>query len=563
MNINKDQAAKTFRDYFLLALKGLPAALKPQVKSQADAEGRIEFGALNRNSKANKRTARQNEDETLNNSVQCVATAPKAFDVAVMNDIWFDEAPKYDESFESILNTNQEAVRISGFQVGKNWITSYTPDKDGISFFEAREIFKKSSLKTAKQEAGGRTDSGLWHWHIPSYYSWFGSDGQGFDKYGKCDELKANAEIDEGRSRVKDNPRKFQALKRQYAKTAKEAWSSAGEGSVFDNNLLSELETEITIQEDENPGYYKEGFLKWENSLWEVGLRKIRQSGKFCPVKFVPLTAKDIENHIQPDVRIYYDVPEQDRNAALKNGKDEYGNLFPPKRHKYAIGGDPTSYAAQGEVLQKSKNGAGAIRVPDGKEESFTGVTLGRRMSIEYYARPELPIVAYEMFLKLIIYTGGIAIIEGNQKFTATKLMEEGLGNYMIVINTENDQYEPWRPWMGMSENPIKTYKFIQITANSSATNVIMEYMVRLYKDYFFAAEGDADVGKTCKSARLLNQMQDLDVKDTKKSDLFMGWGYALIALDIYMNYLMKEESPYGNRSLFRAAMGALGTLPK
>lgn len=560
MNINKDQAAKTFRDYFMLAFNGLPSPLKPQIKSTAAADGRIDFGASNRNSKANRYIAIQDPEAQLNTSVFCVPTAPKAFDVAVMNDVWMDELPKYEESAEAIVTTNKEAVKLGGYINGKMWITSYTPDKDTNSFREAKEIFDDSELRTLKDTNGsGKTKSEFWCWHIPSYASWFGEDGECFNKNGQCDQVKANHEIDNGRMAVKDNPRKLQAIKRQYAKNKKEAWMPAGEGSIFNLDRLGEILAEIEDYErNDQDAIFEEGFLEWENNLWELGLRNVRKSGQFCNVKWRPLSNEERAAGRKGKFRKYFDVPVNDRNAGLKQGKDIYGNLLPPQRHNYVIGGDPTASAAASTLIQKSKNGAGAIRVPDLAMDARFGRIVTNVFAIEYYDRPELPSEGFEDFLKLILYTGGLAYIEGNQEYVNTRMMEEGMGHFMLVYD-KNKTITIWKPYMGMALSTEKEYTFIKTLDNGNGKNVILEWIVRNLVEYFHEpTNGETDYGKTCKSSRVINQMMNIDIKNTRKFDLFMCWGFALICLEVYMGILLSNQSANKNKDLFSAITGAL-----
>lgn len=559
MNINKDQGSKTFRDYFMYAFNGLPSPLKPQVKTVGPMEGRIEFGMSYSNSKAQKLRAVQDPEAELNSNVFCVATAAKAFDVAKMDDTWYDEPPKYKESIEEIFNTNMEAIKMGNYINGRAWFTSYTPDEDSRSFQEARKIFLNSELKTIKDTGTGMTKSQLWCWHIPSYASWIGDDNTCFNKYGKCDEQRANKEIDADRKAAGEDKRKKQALIRQYAKDKREAWSSAGAGSTFDLIHLGNLLADIELDQQNSPDNpYIEGNLVWENPLWEIGKRDVRKKGEFCNVKFEPLTDKDKENKKKAKYRLYRDIHASNKNMALKQGRDEHGNLLPPQTFLYSMGGDPTAYAAGSEVVQASKNAGGILRLPDMLMDTRMGEIVTNTMDIEYYDRPEMPTEAYEDFLKMIIYSGAITIIEANQKHVATTLMEEGLGYYMIVKD-ENGIITTWKPWMGMTEEN-KTYKLIVRTNNQAGKDEVLTKMVMLLINYFYEAKlGEKYYAKTCKSDRLLHNMMDFDPTDTTKSDILMAWGYALIAASVYEQLQLKPKDDSQNPDYFRAMLRAIG----
>lgn len=98
MNIDKDQAAKTFVDYFLYAYNGLISPIKPEYKTLSPVEGRIHLGKSYGGSRKKPKPNSEDEDD-INTTVTCVATKNKAFDVAVMSDITFDEPTKYKEPF--------------------------------------------------------------------------------------------------------------------------------------------------------------------------------------------------------------------------------------------------------------------------------------------------------------------------------------------------------------------------------------------------------------------------------------------------------------------------------
>jgi hypothetical protein len=54
--------------------------------------------------------------------------------------------------------------------------------------------------------------------------------------------------------------------------------------------------------------------------------------------------------------------------------------------------------------------------------------------------------------------------------------------------------------------------------------------------------KGEKDYGKTIKSTRLLNQLMNIDVTNTKIFDLFMSWGWCLLADEVYSNILLNQQ---------------------
>src|SRR5690348_45726 len=539
MNLDQNLAAKTFNDYFMYSYNGLIPALRPAFKNKSEVNGTITFGKAYRNSKKSLIVANDTEDE-LNSSIACVPTKPKAFDVAVMKDIAFDEPTKYLYSFAEIWRTNKEAVKIQTKYNGRAWLFNYTPENDDGSFKEAREIFYDSELRTITPINNGQTNSGLICHHIPAYASWEGA----FDKYGYCDEKKAIKEITNERLKVKSDKRALQAITRQYANTKKEAWNTLGAGSTYDNIRLGDLYTDVETEEKNNPtGLYIEGNLEWVNQLWNLGLRNKRRKGELCPVRFVPLTEQDKEEGKTGKFRMYNAIPVIYQNAALTNGRDDYGILIPPERFMYALGGDPTNYAAGTEIIEGSKNCAYVMNMPDEMMDTKFRRIATKIILMEYYDRPELPDEAFEDFLMLIVYTGALTIVEANAPYVATRLMEEGLGRFMI-IKDENGVMTTWKRWMGLPNEKDKKYQLIRTTSNSTYNKEVLEMMVRLIKNYIQKPnKGEKDYGSMIKSLRLISQLMDFNALDTKTSDMHMAFGYTLMAIEVYTNMLLYEEN--------------------
>lgn len=552
MNIDQDKAAKTFRDHFLYAYNGLPLALKPQWKRKSEVEGVITFAKRTTAAKSVKR----NPDDELNTTVMCVPTVMHAFDVDVFTDIWYDEGPKYKSDFGVIYRSNSAGASVQDYMVGKIWVTSYTPDEDSVSFLAAKSLFYDSELKTIKDNSNGQTISKLICYHIPAYRSW----GTSFDKYGKCNEKEAADKIQLQRDLLKDKPRELLSATRMYANTKREAWSIGGEGSAFDNIRLGGLYIDVEEEERDTPaGLYIPGDFQWVNAYWEVGLKNKRPTGQFCDVKFVPLTGEQLTRGEKGKVRMFRDIPKEHRNLALKYGRDEYNCLNAPPRFLYHTGGDPASQAAASEVIQGSKNAFYTMSRPDDRMDSQFGKIVTGVIHFEYVARPELANEAYEDLVKQIIYTGSLNAIEANVPDMATKLMQEGLGKFMLVKNRDGVPCI-WERWMGLPDEPGKEYSLLRTTGNADHKNMI-EYFMTLAKNYFYKPEeGAKDYGATIKSLRLLDKCMKLTPLDTKLFDEFMGWGYCLYSIDIYGAILMKPDDRLYNDINIQTVLRALAS---
>lgn len=538
MNIDLEKGAKTFRDHFLYAYHGLPMPLKPQIKSLTEREGKVVFGQQFTNSKK-ARLIQSDADSELGTSVMCVPTMMQAFDVDVFADTWYDEFVKPKQDFGEIYRSNEAATNLQDTSIGKRWLTSYTPEESGPSFYAGKQIFYDSELSTMNKPGNrGKTTSRMICAHIPAYESWSSS----FDRYGKCNEKDAMEKIKDGRDRLKGRPREMQAEVRRYANTKKEAWSVGGIGSVFDNKRLGELFSDIEEEERNSVGNnYIEGNLLWENNIWNIQPSR-RRKGEFCRLRFVPLTEDQKEAGEEGKFRKYFDIPKDHENLALKFGRDEWNCLIPPSKFPYVLGGDPTSYAAGSEVLEGSKNAAHLISTPDELADSRMRRIASKILHMEYFNRPESPDEAYEDYLKIILYTGALICIEANQSYVSTRLMEEGLGRFMLVKD-ENGIITLWKRWMGLAGETDKSYKFIRTSANE-VSKEMLEAIVRLTKSYFEKpAEGGKDYGATFRSSRTIEQLMNVDITNTKVFDLFMSLGYALFGVEYYMDLLLAEQS--------------------
>lgn len=553
MNLDRDIAAKTFCDYFLYAYNNLVPALRPMFKNKSEVEGSIKFGNQYTNSKKARMIAYASDNE-LNSSVFCAACKPKAFDVAVMQDIAFDEPTKYKEEFRNIWTTNKDAVKIQSKINGRAWLFNYTEGSDTLSFRQARDLFYDSERKTIKPGQED-TNSGLICAHVPAFASWEGA----FDKYGHCDEKKAMAEIQRERDKVKEDPRQLQATTRQYANTKREAWGSAGAGNVFDPIRFGELMAELELDDLHGEPSYVDGYMEWENNMWNID-RDSRKKGVLGKVRYVELTPQDVSLGKKGKIRRYNDIPHSQKNLGVKAGKDENGCWIPPERFMSIMGADPTKHAAASEVIQGSKNAAYVINLPDEKADARRGSIVTNILQFEYYDRPEQPDEAFEDMLMLLIYTGSLAAIEANEPHVATRMMDEGLGMFMIVRD-ENGVFKVWERSMGLPKETEKKYNLIKRSANA-VQNEMLETIVRLIKRYFRKPKpgsGEKDYGRTFKSERALRQIADFDATDTKLSDLVMALGWTLFGIDVYVDFLLfHNQDEFANQDNMYSVLSEL-----
>lgn len=538
MSIDSQKAAKTFRDHFMYAYYGLPLALKPDYKSLSENEGRITFGRRY-NSKASKRST---TDDELNTTVMCVPTVINAFDVDVFSDIWYDEAPKYKFNFGEIFRSNIGGTKLQDYAVGKQWITSYTPEQSGESFTEAKKIFYDSELSTITEYSDGRTKSGGICCHIPAFKSWATS----FDKYGKCNEVEAKQKIKNILEGLQDRPSEFLKIKRQYANTKRDAWSVGDSSSVFDPIRLTELEIDLEERQRAEQTF-EWGHFEWENPIWELGKKDKRPKGIFGPVKWVPISEEDRRKGKEDKARLYNKPPAQHINQAIMQGRDEYGNLLPPDFFNYCGGIDPADWkdAATADIV--SNIAIDTMAVQNTARNTLAKEVVTKIQYAEYLARPDNPYEWYEDIVKQILYFSQLIIVEANNAAVATKLEEEGLGHYMLFKNQSgvicfykaNHKNLPIE--MGGKLKNIANVKAGSVDVISDIIILIKSYLQRANSDI-----GEIDYGALIRSERFFKQAKEFDPKDTRRFDLVMAKGYALMCHENYIALLEQhKEDPF------------------
>lgn len=513
---------------------GLPPIFQPNLKNRADKEGDLFFGepALrNVKTKAGKlRRHKLMDAKPLNTRIWAAKTKAAGFDSPTMTDIWFDELPKYDtenkQEPETVFNRNQETVKIQDIYNGRIWITSYPPETDSLGFYQGRKIFY-DSLKSTIKEGEKRTRNGLIAHYVSSTLSYTST----FDKYGRCNQKEAHRRNHAERDKVKGDRKAWQGKIRQYSETMRECWASGGSGSVFDNVRLGELKYDLDMDMKANPREYIDGRLEWRNSLWEAGAKNTRPLKTFGEVIFVPLTEEEIERGEEGRLRWYGKLPPGKLNRPLRMGRDTKNNLLPLDFFETCGGTDPTEYAADSEVIQGSKNGSYTMSLPNLLLSQASGRITSNIILSEYFDRPENPQEFYEDVVKEIIFFGKRVIVEANKAWLATKLIQDGLGYYMIVKNKETGLLEPWNPKMD--------YSLFRTGSEE------LETIVRVISIYILKPRDnrEVDYGKLIRTERLLQQLLDFSKERSKFFDLAMCFGICLIAMEVMITAPPEKRS--------------------
>ncbi len=537
MSKTSEAAIETNFLYIYHAFMGLPKAMQPMYSNLPKASGEIFFGAkiFRGNNKKQKALSQMEQDTALNTKINCVPTKIKAFDAPVVFRAYVDEPTKIFAdskiSVRQLFDTTLATIKFQQTITGKTYWACYVSEDNDSGVDESRNIYFDSKLKTRKN-GSKRTKSEMYCHHVSALYSYISL----IDKFGKCDEKEANTQIQEAIDKSKGDPRTFQSMKRQNARTESEAWMAGGQRSLFNPVTLGKRIEDIEDYKRNSAtpvGVY--GYLKWDNPLWELGKKNRRPLGKISNVIFVPLTEDEILAGAQHKLTIYRRLDPSQLNLPLKLGKDDKGNYIAPERFRLVGGVDPVNYAS--DVIEGSKIASYTMNLHDEGLNTKNNRVESKVIVSEFFYRSDNPDENYEDILKEIVFFGRLSVVEGNTTYVATKLIKEGFANYLVFKNQETKTLCLNKPYFVFGEDTV----LVRRTANADSDD-LMAYMMRVCMDYLEIIEGEPNYLEQIWDIILLKQAVIFDPKETKKFDKVMAFAYCLVCYDVYMNHLLEGQ---------------------
>lgn len=496
-------------------LENLPNIMKPTI---ANENLTMLFYGNPVNTKNSNRKTRANGGnlDYLNTRVSALPTKANGFDGGKPFRAWTDELPKYEDPWpEDVVKATAPTCKMQSKITGKWWVSSYTPENDKKNKQQAEKLFYESKLRT-KDPSTNRTTSELYAYFI----SVLDSAEDSFDQYGKTDRKKNqtwhSAEVKK-RSGPEDKD-KLQEFFRANPVNEEDAWrSGGGGGSVFDNIALGLRK--FKIEEDQRVGalLYKECNLKW-----------VDESTK-DRVAIVELNDRDRENGKSGLFRMYeMDKWRKDslNEFVAADRRDHEGRYMPNPLPRFVGSFDPTNYSLGTLVLKGSKNSMWIFSLPDTEMNAYHKKRVSGRHVCEYLYRHNKPSDTLEDLKKLIYLFGCPFAIEGNMAWAITRLIEDGLQNFVLVRDTKTKAIVPYDP--SQHQSMITTQK-------SSKSDSIDEY-VRATQEYF----GDAENLENVDSEIVLKQLMEFDTLDTKLYDHAVGFMYGVQAMQNYSAYLRR-----------------------
>lgn len=521
MNKSQDEANDVNINMIWTSYELLPNIFQPSVKSKNLSK--IKFGNPSMNftgtEKNRAKIARLKSAKPLNTWIFSAPTKVEVkFDGPVMYIIHLDEFPKWKVSPKSIFNKVSETVKLQQTIIGKIFITSYPPEEDSKFMAEAKEIYDGSKLSTAKKNPLGRTSTGLICHFVSALVS---TDGT-FDEYGNSDEQKAFLLNDGERKACKDS-KALQAKKRQYPRNEVECWTAGGSGSTFDNEHLSEASQ--FVEENEQAGNIISVDL---NLRWKDGIR-------FGKVEYDTVTKEETEEGKKGWFNCTEMPDPADTNRCFQ---DEKGLWSPPYDTKHIGGIDPTEYKNKSGVVANPSDTSMTFKsFFDGARDLRMGRPASNVVILNYSDRREDPDDSLEDVILAIFWLSAFVIIEANKQWMVTKLVNMGLGNFLLLLQ---------------ADGTIKPYKLGEKNkAITSSTSVINNYC-RSIDTWMKKPKQPGEVDYCIhgiKRKKMIGQLMNFNPNDPSPYDDVVSLGYCQLAQDSFAAIIeyLKQNAPDEN----------------
>jgi hypothetical protein len=530
MSKDPDTAKLSIFSFMDFAIRNLPWILRPALSVESKTEIKL-------SRPRDKKRQWNKTGKYLGSLFKITKTKEAAFDGPVPFRCWIDEFPKTWKashvSPKKIFDKSVEAVKVNQKIRGKILLTSYMPEEADQGYYEAKKICEQSLLSTIKP-GNKRTESNLII--FPLYADM--SNEQAFDEFGDCDPVLARKIVIQSRSEKTDTVDLI-ANRRQYPLTWGDMFDNTGAGSAFDNKRLVPILNRLKSLSDKGLIDYVPGYLRWSNSAHEIGLRPI---GEFSEVYFEPLTFEQIEKGEKAPFKLF--IPHNSRiiteieNRAFKaNKRDQNGYLIPLDSFPGVFSIDPTDYKLKSDVKIFSHNGSYGGFIPDLRLNELEA-NVSDMPIFEYHYRDENPDVTMEDFIKLCIWTGFYAIIEGNKGWLYTEFKKHKLTNFLLV-KQRNGAITPW-----------------QIYQEHNGGNKIIntdEAMITIYMRAISRfiippkSEDEFDKMDNIKTYELVSQLVEFDATDTRRYDLAVAFGYWRVGIESMVMWLYNKSIQTNN----------------
>lgn len=517
------------------ALQKVPNILMPSRSKQN--EGEVKFGPPN-GSRNPLKKGRKIEEAFLNTWVCTVPTARASFDSFTNYIAMVDEFPKISNSTypEELLVATRPTV-VEGFKrKGTIFWLSYVPEKSDRSFYESRDIYKGSKLKTRKRDSKtgemyGDTESKLICHTLTVQEGMFNCcDQYGMPIPGKIWE-KIKEEIDD----CNGDAQKIEAVKRQYPTNENDPWSETGRGDTpFDNLRLGMKQQDLEEMHSIGDFPFKDFNLDFTKPPVEDRKNKRWIFDTNIKIKFV---TDDEKREGKEHGRFKWFHLEWTPEWFLKKhlNKCVFDNKTqmwkPNPESPFFISIDPTNYRISKNTGRGSLNAIQVFILPNAAVNAEIGKDVtNRRLMVSYLFRRDRPTDTMDDIIMVILLFGCMVQIESNVSTWVSKLIEMGLGHFVMMVNKEG-ALEPWKPF-----DDTQNYFTSQVPQIDSYFDAGADFLGAPMR------EGELDNIEPLDDIDVISQLQRIRKENTKEFDAAVAYLEGQMGIEAYLGWKRSEE---------------------
>jgi len=535
MSITETLCRESNFGFVKYAMQKVPNILMPSRSKQN--EGEVVFGPPN----ASRSPLKKRRDVSfgyLNTWLCTVPTTRTAFDTFTNHLALIDEFPKIKENTypEELFLATMPTVMEGFKRKGTIFALSYVPEITDRSFYEARQLYKDSKLKTRKRDENGNqygeTKSKLICHTLTVQEGMFSC----CDKYGKPIEKKIWDEIRRELDDVKHDPVKLQATKRQYPASEADPWSETSrEDSLFDNLRLGEKAQELEELQSLGAAPYKDFNLEYTVlPVKDLKSERYKFDGNIR-MKFVTDEEK-MNDAPHGKFKWYHKDWTPDwflqRHLNKTTVDTKTGRRMPNPNAPFFISIDPTNYRIRKNTGKGSLNAMQVFLLPSAELDAQQGKSVSnRRLMVSYLHRCDKPSDTLADMIKLILMFGCMVQIESNVSTWATQLIEMGLGNFVLMVNKDG-AIEPW-----------KDYDAGQNYFTSQKSQIDM--YVAAGAEFLGAPmiEGEVDNIQYLDDLDVVQQLMMIKKENTTEYDAAVAYLEGLMGIDVWLGWKRANDN--------------------
>lgn len=463
--------------------KKLPHFFRPRydlMKGEEPSELRF-FATARRGAKAEEED--DSIEEPLESFMDFASSIESAYDGPELHSYISDEAGKTKKpvSIKERQNTVRYCSEIDGVMQGKHWYTTTVePEKGETENYEFQEMTANSN--PLERDGNNRTGTGLYTYFLPAQKGMFLNEH--YKKYGYPHEQNALTFINNTIKSYEDkgDTRGLSSFKRKNPRNFKEAFSSDGEFSLYNPELLNtQLDT-----------------ISWTNKFTEFGDLEWKDGYRVKK----PIVHPNGEIEYEPNQVIWVSNPKGRFEKVVgwmpKEPNKVYwnGSSYCPNNQTIGIGCDPFKYDKTKDK-RRSNCAAFAYQIPD----SLYPDHYDNMFTLRYAFRRDSTREANEDVLKMAFWCGSDVLFERN-------------------VNHWKNDFKDWEcfnflKWMPRELEP-------GIITDSDTIQTICNYTESYINEH---------IGKVYFKSLIRKETGWLDfkVEDTEKFDEPMGAGFTLI----------------------------------